>query len=721
MKNRQAGQLKKLAFGVLIFCLLFVFHACKINSDRPDDDSTDLGAALTSISVTPANPTLADPSTQQFTATGTYANGSTSDITTSVNWVSEYPAIATISNESNNTANPKGLAKTAITGSTKITARSGDVIGSTTLTVTSAQLKSIEVTPGYASYAYAITPWVQFKATGIYNDGTAIDLTEFATWSSSNTSAATINNVSGSKGLATTTATATSTTTITAAYQSVSGSTNLTLNNASLDNSGVVDHRLIYTPFNPTLAKKTHQQFKATARLDNGKGQDVTPFVVWNSATTANATISNADDTRGLALMGSNSSVTSVISANLDTLTGSINSTVTISAAYLYELQINPGFPYIAPDIQFPLKAIGIFRDGSVYYWQDLTEWVSWSSSDTSLAAISNANGSKGLLSLTQVPGVANRTATITVKSPLLTTLTGTTTLTVRSSSLALSSITISPSAPTNYLDTNQTFKAYGSFTDGTTSYKQDISQTVVWSSSNTSVAVVSNEGVSHGKTVNRSSGQTTIKATLGDVSGDAAFTVMPDTYTVTALTITPTTLAAFTGTDLHLTATATFSNGSSSFTQDVTESVFWTSDATGTAMVSNVEGSRGVVTGIAAGGTNINAIWKTYRSSVSSYSTITANSPITVVAIASITSLTVSAASTAGTDGSYQLTATATDGTNSQDVTESAIWSSSRPEVASVINIPGRKGKLFNNASGSTTITVRIDNESATLSRTVQ
>ena len=51
---------------------------------------------LTSIEVTPADESLKKGTTQQFTATGTYSNGSTQDITQQVTWASSNHAIATI-------------------------------------------------------------------------------------------------------------------------------------------------------------------------------------------------------------------------------------------------------------------------------------------------------------------------------------------------------------------------------------------------------------------------------------------------------------------------------------------------------------------------------------------------------------------------------------------------------------------------------------------------
>ncbi|MBT3226373.1 MAG: hypothetical protein HOK67_08810 [Deltaproteobacteria bacterium] len=699
MKSKQFRQLKKATFGVMALCLLFVLNAC--NDNRSDDKATDFGTALVSISITPASPVLADPTTQQLTATGIYGDGTTANITESVNWVSEYPAIATVSDEPSSTTNPKGQVKTVLTGSTTITARSANISSSNVLSVTSAVLQTIEVTPGYSSFASAITPWVQMKATGIYADGTIIDITEFATWSSGTTSVATINNVSGERGLAT--SVTNGTTTITATYQNISGSTDLTLTTATQSgNIGV-------TPISPYLAQETYQQFTATVRLSDGSAQDITQFVIWASATVANATISNAKETMGLSLMDASNNGAAVISADLSAA-AALDSTLTITNNYyLYKLEINPEFPGIAQGIPYQLKAIGIFKKTGANYYiaQDLTEWVSWSSSDTSLATISNATGSKGLLTLTKVPGVADRTATITVRSPILSSLTGTTTLKVKSNSLKLTSIAISPSDPTIHIDTTPTFKAYGTFSDGTNSFIQDISHAVIWSSSDSTVTVVSNESSTVGKTANRAGGSTTITARLGDISGTSSVTIKPTSHAWTGFTFAPATAATGIRSDVQLTATATFSNGSDSFTQDVTEEILWTSGTPASADISSADGARGLVTGITTPATvTMTADW---QSSTDTKAVITED-------IANLNSIAITAASAAGSDGTTQLTTTATYvSTNTQDVTELCIWSSSRPEVASVLNIPGSKGKVFSNGSGSTTITCRITDETAT------
>ncbi|MHB8908957.1 MAG: DUF3443 family protein [Syntrophales bacterium] len=89
-------------------------------------------ATLRSIAVSPANPSIGVGVTQQFTATGSYSDNSTQNLTTSVNWTSSAPAVASISNA----AGASGLATALFAGQTTITATSGGIAGTATLTVT---------------------------------------------------------------------------------------------------------------------------------------------------------------------------------------------------------------------------------------------------------------------------------------------------------------------------------------------------------------------------------------------------------------------------------------------------------------------------------------------------------------------------------------------------------------------------------------------------------
>src|SRR5439155_770440 len=128
-------------------------------------------------------------------------------------WVSSNTTVATITSA--------GLASGAAQGTSQISATSAGVTGSTTLTVGPPVLVSIAVTPANPTIGKQTTQ--QFTATGRNSDGSTVDLTSSATWSSSNTSVATIT----AGGLATGVAPGTSQ--ISASSAGITGSTTLTV------------------------------------------------------------------------------------------------------------------------------------------------------------------------------------------------------------------------------------------------------------------------------------------------------------------------------------------------------------------------------------------------------------------------------------------------------------------------------------------------------------
>jgi uncharacterized protein YjdB len=86
------------------------------------------GPPLTSISVSPSNPSVAAGGTQQFTATGTYLGGATQNISSLVVWNSSNPLIATISNS--------GLATGQAAGNVTITATQNGLANSNLVSLT---------------------------------------------------------------------------------------------------------------------------------------------------------------------------------------------------------------------------------------------------------------------------------------------------------------------------------------------------------------------------------------------------------------------------------------------------------------------------------------------------------------------------------------------------------------------------------------------------------
>jgi hypothetical protein len=116
-----------------------VYNTTLTQAQIQSDMNTPVGPMLLSIAVTPTNPSIAIGGRQQFTATGTYSDGSHQDLTNSATWTSSVPSVATIS--------ITGLATGVAAGTTTIQATSGSIYGTTTLTVTATGNFTISASP----------------------------------------------------------------------------------------------------------------------------------------------------------------------------------------------------------------------------------------------------------------------------------------------------------------------------------------------------------------------------------------------------------------------------------------------------------------------------------------------------------------------------------------------------------------------------------------------
>jgi hypothetical protein len=108
--------------------------------------------ALTSIAVTPAKPSITVGTNQQFTATGTYSDNSTQNLTNSVTWSSSNTSVSTITTG--------GFVIATTTGSTTITATSGSISGTTTLTATAASFSQSDLKGTWNVIYFASSPGV---------------------------------------------------------------------------------------------------------------------------------------------------------------------------------------------------------------------------------------------------------------------------------------------------------------------------------------------------------------------------------------------------------------------------------------------------------------------------------------------------------------------------------------------------------------------------------
>jgi cysteine-rich repeat protein len=444
-------------------------------------------ATLVSIQITPVDPSVALGVDEQFTATGTFSDTSTQDLTSMVTWASTDQTIATI--------DAAGLATTVATGTTTITASLGGVMGMTDLTVTTATLVSIQVTPVNPSIALGLDQ--QFTATGTFTDSTTQNLTTQVLWTSSVDTIAQISNAAGSEGLAT--SLALGTTTITAAMGAVMGATDLTVTDAALVSIDV-------QPDDPTVALGVDQQFTAIGTFTDTTTQNITTQVTWGSSDDTVAQISNAAGSEGLATTLATGTTT--ITATMGAISGS--SDLTVSGATLVSIDVSPLDPSVSLGLDQQFTATGNFSDSTT---QDLTTQVTWSSSDPTVAQISSAAPTEGLAT-TLATGTTMITATL---GPI----SGSSDLTV--TAVALVSIAVTPVDPTIGVGATQQFTATGTFSDTST---MDVTTQVLWESSLIGIAQISNAPGSEGLATGVGDGTTSITATSGTIVGSTSLTV---------------------------------------------------------------------------------------------------------------------------------------------------------------------------------------------------
>lgn len=452
-------------------------------------------ATITAMTVTPASATVPIGLTSQFTASGTFSDGTiitTQDMTFDATWTSGSPTVATVSD----LPASKGLAKGLAIGPATITATFGAVSNFATLNVTAAIVQSIAVTPVNPSIL-SLSSTV-FKATGTYSDGTTADISSLATWSSSQTGVATI----AAGGAATTLAQGAAL--IGAALDGVVGATNLKVTGGNLTGVAI-------SPTNIRLINGTSVRMTATGTFSNGSTRDITGVVAWSVADTTKANLLPAGGNlawlNALAVTPLLNPTT--VSAKYNTLT--TTTSLTVNAPILQSIAISPASLDLTAGTSSRFTLTGNFDDGTS---QDVTYNTVWSSSLPGTASVGNLGIEKG-----RVSGVAAGSATISAAYGGLT-ITAPVTVTVRT----ISTLTIT--GTTAVTSGNQVrFTATAVYSDTTS---KDVTEDAVWALSvdKPYVAILADTANQPGQAVGVDTGSTALTAQLGGKTATATVSV---------------------------------------------------------------------------------------------------------------------------------------------------------------------------------------------------
>lgn len=344
-------------------------------TDLVDPDFADVIAGLSLLSVTPETVTLANGTSRQLTATGILRDGTEVDLSSLVQWTSSAPDRVSVSST--------GLLLAEQAGSATVTASFQGSSDTSQITVTTATLQSLAVSPSTVALPAGFSQ--RFEALGFFSDGSVQVLA--ADWSSSNPQAATIDPVSGLAETLTV-----GQTTITAEVGQVSANAQLSVTSATLDS-------LAIEPVDPVVALGLDQAFTVTAYFSDGTFSPLNSGVAWSSSAQGVATVDPLTGFASTVAVGQ-----TTITAAVDDV--STSSTLTVSNAALQELSVLPANALSAPGTKRRYRAVGLYSDGTQ---RDLTSQVEWSTDNAAVATVSNSNAGQMIVGQASVTGVSGQ------------------------------------------------------------------------------------------------------------------------------------------------------------------------------------------------------------------------------------------------------------------------------------------------------------------------
>lgn len=624
-----------------------------------ETDSVDVvvsAAELESIELSADNAdNLAAGATLQVTAVGTYSDGSTADITNVVSWSSSDNDIADVNSE--------GEVEGVSEGEATITAALDGIEGTLDVTVTGANVESIEVE--VEDTDLAVGQSTQLSATATLGDGSTVDI-DPSDCTSDNEDVATVD----ADGVVT--AVGAGTAVIACAFGGEIGSVTITVTAkeaVSLTVEGPDGEALITANVGQAV------QLHAIVTYTDGSTEDVSGDVEWSVDDEDIASVNASGELSALGDGGA------VVTATLGELSADI--AVSVGNTLPVSLTVTADADSVPDGTPVQLTATVEFEDGSI---ADVTEQVVWTVTDGEATV-----DDEGLVDTTGAFG--NQTIEAEYQD-----LTGEIVIAV--SSAIPTSLEISPAVVAALpRGLSQQLVATAYFSDGSSH-----AVAADWSSDDEDALTVDEDGLA---TASPEAEAVTVTVTA---SYDAGGETVTDTVEITISTATPVSLDLSpltadvpVGFTLPFTATLTLSDDS---TLDVTEQVAWSSSD---ALVATVGTGTGITTGVAAGTSEISAI----HGASALESTAPAVLTVTTVTLSRITVAPAKAAIARGTTQQFTATGTFSDGSQ-LDITRDVSWTVVQPTC-------GEGGDQCLTAQGGNYVTISNDNEIAGLATGVQ
>lgn len=558
---------------------------------------TVMAARLDRIEITPPRATIPLGSAGQFTAEGIYGDGRRMPITTMLDWSSSSTHTAEVGNQ----AGRYGHIITHAIGPTSISAThlASGTSATVTLIVTNPIIATIRVRPAQARIGIGRNQ--RFEAIAVYSDRSELNLSRQVEWRSTDVSVASVSNQATSAGTANGLSVGTATI---SAFHATSGVSSTNSNDSAvLVVLPAVLTSIAVTPLQVDVPLGASQAFTATGLFSSGPSRDITAQVRWQSSDQTVASVSSSTSTPGLAQslrQGQTNIIATDPRAGISSDDSSRSAVLTVRAPELIRIEVSPSVSSMVVMGQQQFTAMAYYSDGTQndISRSRLTTWATTSSNVVSVNSI-------GLASANSVGNavISARDTRSTISSD-----DSNTSASVIVMVAMLTSISISPASVVIPTGVTTQLIATGTYNNGASA---NVSESVTWNSSNTTVATVSNSAGSRGQLNSLSVGGAMITASdptsmiSSDTSGQST-SVTVNNVLINALSISPSMPSTLSiGDTLQFSSMATFTDGSM---YDVTHSVNWSSSNPAVGRIGGGASNRGRVQAMAIGSTNISA-----------------------------------------------------------------------------------------------------------------
>ncbi|TNI15051.1 Ig-like domain-containing protein [Aeromonas veronii] len=413
------------------------------------------------------------------------------------------------------------------------------------------------LTRGISSLSLAKGNSQPFIAIGHHTDGSTLDISDSVTWSLSDESVATISDDGLLTGVSAGTITVTAT------------KDNITSNQVEVTITDAVITALQVSPAAISVVTGQEQQLTVMATYSDNTSFDVTSTVAWAVDSTIATVTANG-------LLTGASAGRTTLTASKDGISSNEVS-VTVSNAVITSLIVTPANVSVAKGQQKPLRVMATYSNNTS---SDVTDSATWVSADATVATVT----SNGLLT-----GASPGSTTVTATKGGFTSNQAAVDVT----DAVITAITVSPTTFSIHKGEQQQLILMATYSDSTSS---DITSSVTWDVDNTAIATVAPDGLLTGA----SEGTATVTATKDGQTSTATANVTA--AIITELRITPETADIPVGQTAQMQALAVYSDLT---TADVTDVATWSRSEPSVVTV-----TKGLVTGVRAGSSTVNAIY---------------------------------------------------------------------------------------------------------------